>query len=116
MLYIKLHQVLPTKLTTGNFFLETDYKFQNLMAPLDSCILDLSINFRMIQWLNGCLEVVKLSLAGGMSYTDLVIIVLQSETEVMTPQAHYTLLVTLTTLGTDTNIAQRPHIAGTHLK
>lgn len=67
-------------------------------------------------WLNGCLEVVKLSLAGGMSYTDLVIIFLQSETEVMTSQAHYTLLVTLTTLGTDTNIAQRPHIAGTHLK
>lgn len=38
--------------------------------------------------LNGCLEVVKLSLASGMSYTDLVIIVLQSETEVMTSQAH----------------------------
>lgn len=28
--------------------------------------------------LNGCLEVVKLSLAGGISYTDLVIIVLQT--------------------------------------
>lgn len=38
MLYIQLHKVFPTKLT--NFFLRTDYKFQNLMAPLDLCIFD----------------------------------------------------------------------------
>lgn len=62
MLYIKLHKVFPTKLT--NFFLRTDYKFQNLMAPLDS--LQNGTRLR----LNGSLEGVKLSLAGECSWWD----------------------------------------------
>lgn len=71
MLNIQLHNVFPTKLT--NFFLRTDYKFQNLMAPLDSCILDyqkyqLQNDTRLR--LNGSFEGVKLSLACECSWWD----------------------------------------------